>query len=319
MTRVALGSGGEFDRIRAIAMVLGDTLAPIGDDTATVPPGDGSLVVSVDATVENVHFKRNWLSMEEVGWRAAASALSDLAAAGATPIGVLTALIVPSADGAAMVVDVMRGVGSACDAAGARVIGGDLSSGAIWSIAVTVLGRVKREIGRGGARPGDGIWVTGSLGGAHAAVESWRAGHDPDAEARYAFVHPEPRIAAGLWLAEHGATAMMDISDGLGGDAEHLAAASNVSLDIALESIPVHPGVAREADRAGEDPAVFAATGGEDYELLVTMPAGFDSFPACRRATGIALTRIGTVREGSGVLTTLRGTIRAIGGFRHAI
>jgi thiamine-monophosphate kinase len=315
----ALGGSGEFDRIRAIAAALGDTLAPIGDDTASIPDADGTLVVSVDATVEDVHFKRAWLSMEEVGWRAAASALSDLAAAGARPVGVLATVIVPASDGEAELVALMRGFGAACASVGARVLGGDLSSGAQWTIAVTVLGRAKTPISRAGARPGDGLWITGALGGARAAVESWNAGVDPDAESRLAFAHPLPRMQAGIWLAGHGATAMMDVSDGLGGDAEHLAAASNVKLEIELEPVPVHPGVAAAAQRIGEEPQVFAATGGEDYELLVTLPSSFDNVPSCRRATGVGLTRIGTVREGTGVHMTLRGTTHAIRGYRHAI
>lgn len=315
----SLGSGGEFDRIRAIAAALGGSLAPIGDDTASIPAGDGALVVSVDATVENVHFKRDWLSMEEVGWRAAASALSDLAAAGATPVGLLATVVVPPGDHESGLIELMRGVGAACASVGTRVLGGDLSSGAQWTVAVTVLGRAKMPMSRTGARPGDGIWVTGTLGGARAAVESWNAGATPDAASRQAFAHPVPRIEAGTWLAAHGATAMMDISDGLGGDAEHLAAASNVKLEIALESVPVHPGVAAVAARLNADPHLFAATGGEDYELLVTLPPSFDNVPSCRRATGVGLTRIGTVQEGAGVHATLRGAAFVIGGFRHAI
>ena len=319
ITTIALGGGDEFDRIRAIASALGAAAAGIGDDTAAVPSGEGTPVVSIDASVEDVHFRREWLSFEEIGWRATASALSDLAAAAATPAAIVAAIVVPPNAGETALVELMRGVGSAAASVGARVIGGDLSSGGQWAVVITVLGHAPTPMSRAGARPGDGIWVTGTLGGARAALQAWTSGIEPDADARQAFAHPTPRIGAAQWLAAHGATAMMDLSDGLGGDAEHLAAASSVQVQIDLERLPLHPSVHAAAQRAAEAPALFAATGGEDYELLLTLPSAFDGAAECRRVTGVPLTRIGTVSSGAGVQATLGGVVQQLHGFRHAV
>jgi thiamine-monophosphate kinase len=313
----ALGPGPEFDRIRGIARVLGDRARGLGDDCALLPDGEGTVAVSTDVSVEGVHFRLDWIDPAEAGWRATAAALSDLAAEGAAPIGVLSALTVP--DGAAEqdLVALARGIGEA--AAGGVVIGGDLSAGPVWSVAVTVIGRAQRPVTRAGASPGDGIWVTGVLGGARAALEAWRRGDSPAEDARRAFAHPEPRIAAGLWLAEHGARAMIDLSDGLGGDAEHLAAASKVGIDLALETVPVTVAAIAEARRLDLPVQQFAAEGGEDYELLVAMPgdfgaAGVREFEAACR---IALTRVGTVKRGVGVRGELAGRPVTLRGYDH--
>ena len=319
MTQVRLGSGGEFDRVRAIAAALGPILGPIGDDTVAIPAGDGALVVSVDASVEDVHFRRGWLSHVEMGWRATASALSDLAAAAATPVGVVAAVVVPRQAGQDALVDLMRGVGAAANSVGARVLGGDLTSGGQWAVVVTVFGRAARPLSRAGAMPGDGVWVTGAIGGARAALQAWTTGMEPDPEARDAFAHPVPRIAAAQWLASRGATAMMDLSDGLGGDAGHLSAASGVQLQLELDRLPLHPSVRSAALHIGEPPELFAATAGEDYKLLVTLPARFNAAEEFARDHGVALTRIGTVAAGAGVRATLGGRVRSVHGFRHAV
>jgi len=317
MSGVRLGSGGEFDRIRAIAASLGEVLGPIGDDTATVPPGKGKLVVSIDASVEGVHFRRGWMTLEEIGWRATAAALSDLAAAAAQPAGAVLALIAPRDAGENATVELMRGAGAAAASVGARILGGDLTAGDSWAVIVTVLGRVRQRMSRAGAHAGDGVWVTGRLGGALVALESWRAGDEPDAAAREAFVHPVPRVAAARWLAAHGATAMMDISDGLGGDVEHLAAASGVRLELDLGMVPRHPAIDALSRRLDREREVLAATGGEDYELLFTMPPTFTPPPAYGDETGVGITRIGVVVDGAGVEMKLHGTPRLVTGYRH--
>jgi len=319
MTAIPLGAGGEFDRVRAIAAALGAAAGRIGDDTAVIAEGEGTLVVSVDASVEGVHFRRDWLSFEEIGWRAAASAMSDLAAAAATPIGLVTAVVVPHGAGPDDLVNVMRGIGNAAASLNAKVFGGDLSSGTEWTIAITVFGRAIHPMSRVGAVAGDGVWVTGALGGAAAALNAWRSGIAPEPGAREVFAHPVPRIAAAQWLAARGATAMMDLSDGVGGDAEHLAAASGVRLHIDLDRLPMHAAVAAAARRTGEEPELFAAAVGEDYELLFTLPSGFDPVKEHAHEAGIALTKIGTVELGVGVHATLRGAVRVIKGFRHAL
>lgn len=319
MKGFALGPGREFDRIRQLVQRLGPAAGDIGDDCAILPDGPGRIVISVDLSVEGVHFRRDWLSFEEIGWRAAAGAMSDLAAEGAGLVGVLASVGVPPDTPDDDVAALMSGVGQAAAAAGGKVLGGDLSGSPTWLIDVTVIGRAERPVTRAGAKPGDGLWVTGWLGGARAALEDWRRGRPPSDLARRAFAHPEPRIRAGQALARAGARAMIDLSDGLGGDAAHLAAASGVGLEFTLDVLPVSPAVPDVALRAGLDPAHFAALGGEDYELLVTLPSTLSSKDVKRvtEETGVALTRIGGVREGAGARFLLNGREVVLAGFDH--
>jgi thiamine-monophosphate kinase len=320
MTAIPLGDGAEFDRIREIAATLGAAAGPLGDDTAPIPSGRGTLVVSTDVAVEGVHFRREWLTPIEIGWRATASALSDLAAAAAAPAGITVAVVLPPSWPEETLPALMAGVGEAALASGCRVLGGDLSSGPALMVAVTVFGHADpAPLSRVGARPGDGVYVTGALGGARAALLDWLDGRVPSTAARLAFARPQPRLAAARWLATQGATAMMDISDGLGGDARHLAAASGVRLELELERLPIHPSVHAVARRAGTGFRQFAATGGEDYELLVTLPAAFTAERECEPAAGVSLTRIGRVVAGSGVLATLDGEPVELSGFRHVV
>ena len=311
-----LGPGGEFDRLRAIFARLGSAGYDLGDDCALVPLWGHTLALSIDLAVEGVHFRTEWLSWPEIGWRATAAALSDLAAAGATPLGVLVSLGLPTRSAGRstrVATDVMGGVAAAVRAVGAVVLGGDLVRSARALVDVCVLGRVERPgrpVRRRGARPGDGVWVTGRLGGPGLALAALRAGRRPPPAARRRFAHPVPRLAAGAWLARHGARAMIDVSDGLAGDAGHLAAASGVRVELALERLPLWPGVTPRA----------AAASGEEYELLVALPRRFGAAQAraLRRATGVRLTRIGTCARGRGVAVTDHGRpIAPPAGFDH--
>ena len=315
----ALGPGPEFDRIRSLARGLGERARGLGDDCALLPDGAGTLAISTDVSVEGVHFRLDWIDPAEAGWRATAAALSDLAAEGAAPVGVLAAITCPDGAPERDLVALTGGIGDAAASAGGVVIGGDLSAGPGWSVAITVIGRADRAVTRAGASPGDGLWVTGVLGGARAALEAWRRGDSPTEDARRAFARPEPRIAAGLWLAAHGAKAMLDLSDGLAADAEHLAAASAVRIYIALELVPVAAAAIAEARRLDLPVQQFVAEGGEDYELLVALPPAFDAAEAAEfeTACGIALTRVGTVKRGGGVRVELAGRPLALRGYDH--
>ena len=312
----ALGPGPEFDRIRAIAHALGGRASGLGDDCALIPIGSEFLAVSTDISVDKVHFRRDWLSLEEIGWRAASAALSDLAAVGADPVGVLVSLALPESGEA---VALMEGVARATESAGGTVLGGDLATSAILTIDVTVIGRTPSPVRRSGARTGDGVWVTGSLGGSRAALLAWQRGQVPAPELRKAFAHPEARIAAGRWLAREGAHAMIDLSDGLAGDAAHLSAASAVSVEIDLSLIPLGPRVEPAAHQAAEPPSHFAAAGGEDYELLVALPGDFSPSDAARfrSEAGLPLTRIGEIRAGSGATLIHSGRIITLKGYDH--
>ena len=319
MTGIPLGRGAEFDRIRAIAAALGPDAKGLGNDCAVLPPGFGEVVLSTDMSVEGVHFRREWLSWPEIGWRAASAALSDLAAAGAEVVGLTSSVGTPRDAPVDDLVQLMRGVAAAVAAVGGRVLGGDLSTAPIWVVDITVVGRAARPVGRTEARAGDALWVTGTLGGARAALLAWESGGEPAAGARARFAHPVPRIAEGRWLAAHGAHAMLDISDGLGGDAGHLAAASGVRLELDLQQLPVHPDVVAMALARGEPLQAFAARGGEDYELLAALPKTFDAVEARRfqQDTGTVLTRIGRVRRGTGVGAAFAGVSVALSGHDH--
>ena len=300
-----LGLGLEFDRIRAIASALGSSAADLGDDCAFLP---GGWCVSLDVSTEGTHFRRDWLDPAEIGWRAAMAALSDLAAVGAAAEALLVGLSAPGNEPVDVIAAIMRGVGAAAREVGATVVGGDLTRASDLSLAVTVMGRADRPVRRRGAIPGDGIWLTGSLGGSRAAWSAWTAGRHPEPEPRRRFARPMARIAEGRRLAVLGATAMLDLSDGLAGDLGHLAAASGVGLVVELEGLPLSEGVAAEAVFAGQPPEVFAAMGGEDFELVATLPPGVDGAP---------LIRIGSVVAGSGVRTTLAGVEWALTSYDH--
>jgi thiamine-monophosphate kinase len=314
-----LGPGREFDRIRAIAARLGDVAPALGDDCAFVPATGETIVLSTDMVVEGVHYRPGWLSHEEIGWRAAMAALSDVGAAGARCVGLLAAVSSPHDAVEADLVALMGGVGDAVRHVGGTVLGGDLTASPQWIVSITVVGAAARPLTRRGMRPGDGLWLTGAVGGSRAALTAWTAGRDPGPSARRAFARPEARIAAGRWLAAHGARAMMDVSDGLGGDVPHLAAASGVAVDVSLEAVPVHPAVPPEACSTNEHPAAFAAAGGEDYELLVALSPEFGEKDAerFRREVGLGLTRIGSARDGAGVRFLLAGEPVVIRGFDH--
>ena len=300
-----LGGSGEFDRLRRIFARLGRAGRGLGDDCALIRVGRTWLAVSIDLSLERVHFRTDWLSFREIGWRSAAAALSDLAAEGAQPFGVLVSLGVPGKRRGRVkgegdpAVDIMAGVGAAAQRVGAAVLGGDLVRSTRYIVDVCVLGWTAHPVRRDGARPGDGLWVTGALGGAQAALRSLATGRRLPPALFRRFARPEPRIVAGRRLADLGARAMIDISDGLAADAAHLAAASGVRVEIALEQVPCFGGVDRHS----------AAASGEEFELLAALPPRFrePDARAFRRATGLPLTRIGRCARGSGVRVTDSG------------
>lgn len=291
-SHLALGVGGEFDAIRAMLGVWGAQASGIGDDAAllAIPAGE-SLVVSTDASFEHVHFRRGWLSPREIGARATAAALSDLAAMAATPAGLLLALGVPP-EWRAELDALARGVGEMAAAWSCPIVGGNVTRASELSLTITVLGTAARPLERTGAQTGDALYVTGTLGGAGAALDALLRGVVPRDADRARFASPVPRLAEARWLAEHGARAAIDISDGLVADAGHLAAASGVGVALDLAALPCVEGVTPEG----------AASSGEEYELLVAVPPStvLDA-DAFRARFGILLTRIGQVTTGRGV------------------
>lgn len=292
-----MGPGLEFDLVRSF---LKD--APALHPTVRVGPGDdctviGNLALSADASIEDVHFRRDWLTAEEIGWRAAAAALSDLAAVAADPIGVMVSLGVPSGDRAEYAGNVMRGVVQCLKETGACLLGGDTTGSDRLMIDIVVVGRATRPVLRSRARPGDELWVTGVLGGSAAAVSALKSGVLPNAAARARYAHPKPRVLEARWLQRHTQLhAMIDLSDGLNGDAAHIAAASACSVVIDKAAVPVD----NESGATYEQ----AVAGGEDYEICFAAGPGTVEHVRLRfeNQFGVPLTRIGSIETGTEVL-----------------
>lgn len=276
-----LGPGPEFDAIRAMVRRWGPRARGIGDDAALleVPAGE-RVAVSTDASVEDVHFRRHWMTPREVGYRATIAALSDLAAVAATPLGLVCALAVPE-QWRADLLELAEGIGEAAHMHGTPIVGGNVTRGDKLSLTITVLGSVTKPLPRDGVRAGDALFVTGRLGGAGAALAALMRGEVPEPAHRERFVRPAPRIAEARWLAAHGAHAAIDVSDGLLAELAHLSAASAVAISVDLDRVPCFHGVAPED----------ALRSGEEYELVVAARA-LDT-RAFEEIHGVPLTAIG--------------------------
>ena len=320
---------GEFELLARVRERLpppgGRVRVGSGDDAAVTVPG-GATATSVDALVEGVHFSRDGAGLAQIGSKALATALSDLAAMGAEPGEAYVVMTVPPDLDEEACLEAVDGMVALAAATGTTLAGGDVTRGPVLAFAVTVVGHASaadRFVRREGARPGDALVLTGELGGAAAGLLA--AGADltgiPDeivAGLTRRQLEPAPRLDAGRALAAAGASAMIDLSDGLGADAGHLAAASGVALRIDAGALPVAEGVAEIAAALGRDPLQLAVSGGEDYELLAAVPPQGLDLAGLGETAGIAMTRIGEVAEGRGVEIRLPGG-RALepGGFDH--
>ncbi len=294
-----------------------------GDDAAISVPG-GATATSVDALVDGVHFRREWSSLAQIGHKALAAALSDLAAMGAEPGEAYVVLGVPTDLDEDGCLELLDGIAALALETGTSLAGGDVTRAATLTLAVTVVGHAaeaERMVTRAGAQPGDALVVTGELGGAGAGLLLLEA--PPKQRSQFSLymsencertlvgrqLEPQPRLGAGRALAEAGATAMIDLSDGLSGDARHLAAASGVGLRIEAAALPLDTGVAELAQRAGRDALELAIGGGEDYELLAALPADrvAEAAASVAKHGGTRLTRIGAVTADEGVEIRLPG------------
>jgi thiamine-monophosphate kinase len=311
----------EFDLIAAITERLPTpgprVRVPSGDDTAVVEPRAAS-AITVDAIVDGVHFTLPSFGALAVGRKALAGALSDLAAMGAAQGEAYVVVGAPAELPDEELLALAEGLAEVAAREEVSIAGGDLVRSQVLIVSVTAVGYETggaRLVTRAGASPGDVVAVTGELGGAAAALTLLDPQNPADggltSEIRDALLarqlDPRPRLREGRALAAGGATAMIDVSDGLGADAGHLARSSDCRIEIDLQRLPVAEGVAAAA--GGEGAALeLAASGGEDYELLVTMPR--DRIEAAREAIGrddSSLTEIGYAAEGQGVALQLPG------------
>jgi thiamine-monophosphate kinase len=289
-----------------------------GDDAAVTVPA-GATATSVDAIVEGVHFRRGEVDLGTIGRKALATALSDLAAMGAEPGEAYVVLGAPADLGEEDLLALLDGMLELAGATGATLAGGDLTRAPVLTLALTVVGHARAAtdfVTRAGARPADLIVLSGELGGAAAGRLLL---DDPSLAARVApetaerlrarQLDPTPRLRSGRALAAAGATAMIDLSDGLAGDGGHLAAASDVGLEIEAISLPLARGVAEIAAAADLEPLQLAVSGGEDYELLATLPtdALAEASTGIGEAAETTLTPIGRVVAGEGVEIRLPG------------
>jgi thiamine-monophosphate kinase len=281
-----------------------------GDDAAVVRAG-AVAVTSIDTVVDGVHFSLATHSPADIGWKALATALSDIAAMGAGPgEAYVSVALPPGFEGALELVEAMRALAAE---QGVAIAGGDVVSAPVLAVTVSVTGwsdAPERLVYRSGARPGDLVGVTGELGGSGAGLRSLEEGRTdgPHVERHR---RPRPLIAAGLALAGAGVTAMIDVSDGVATDAGHIARESGVTLELRLADLPLAPGVSD---------AARAATDGDDYELLFTAPP--EARAAVEGAAAQAGTRVswlGDVRAGGAAcrLRAADGTVAELAGYEH--
>lgn len=269
----------EEERIARLAEIFGaappGVVAGIGDDAAVLAPVGEAIVWTVDAAVEGTHFRREWLSFEDIGYRSTMAAASDLAAMGAEPIGLLSALVLPDDVGDVELLSLACGQREAARAIGTAVVGGNLARGRELSITTTAIGRAERPILRRGARPGDALWLVGPVGLAAAGWRLLAEGGSLGGEALLACVEawrrPRARIASGLAMRS-AATAAVDVSDGLARDVSHLARESHVRAVLDLAALDLAALSAASA-RLGVPALDLALHGGEDYALAFTAPA----------------------------------------------
>ena len=307
---------GEFALLSRLQRRLKQAAAPpvvrgIGDDCAVLRPGDGhDLLVTTDTQEEGVHFRRDWSTPEDIGWRCLAVNVSDIAAMGGVPLGAVVALSLPETLAVAFVEAMYDGMNALAEAYDCPIIGGNISkSTERLSVTITVLGSTPRDGAayRAAARAGDDIWVTGDLGGAKAGLEALihpqAVAGLPTAAVLARYRRPRPRLREALFLRQHGARSLIDLSDGLSSDLAHICEASGVGARLLADHIPISDETRRVADALGFDPLTMALHGGEDFELCLTAPPGAAAplEQGLRGQFDCPLTRIGAIQAGAGV------------------
>lgn len=317
---------GDLNRLLG-AGETGRAIRGIGDDAA-VTRARGYAVTSVDTMVDGVHFRAGQLTWGEIGHRALAAAASDLAAMGAAPGEAYLALGVPPGATRADCQALLSEAGALAASCDITIAGGDITRSPVLLVSFTVVGWVEDPgelVGREGARPGDLVGVTGTLGGAGAglAVAEGRVdlGEPVAGRLRQRYARPQPRLAVGRILAGSGISAMIDLSDGLATDARHLARAGGVALELELSRLPLEPGLTEACQQLAVSPEELAATAGEDYELCVCAPRSARATvenALASASTPVPISWIGRVSQGEPGLTFIDAQ-RDLRGFEHEL
>ncbi|WP_214403087.1 thiamine-phosphate kinase [Pseudonocardia lacus] len=269
-----LGEFGLIGRVTAGRAQPATTLLGPGDDAAVVASPDGRVVATTDVLVEGVHFRLDWSAPEQIGRKAAAANLADVAAMGAAPTALLVALACPPTTPVSTLSQLVDGMWAEAGSAGAGIVGGDVASSPTLTIAITALGSLqgREPVTRSGARPGDVLAVRGRLGWSAAGLAVLARGFRSPAVVVGAHRVPEPPYAAGPQAAAAGATSMIDVSDGLLADLGHVAKASGVLIDVRTDVLTVPPRLVDVGAALGVDPLHWLLTGGEDHALAATFP-----------------------------------------------
>ncbi|TVT32792.1 thiamine-phosphate kinase [Amycolatopsis rhizosphaerae] len=294
---------GEFGLIRAVnenRRQPSSTLLGPGDDAALIATPDGRVVASTDVLVQGVHFRLDWSTPEQVGRKAVAVNLADVAAMGAVPTSVLVGLACPGDTPAAMITELADGMWAEAAAAGAGLVGGDTVQADQLMISVTALGdlRGRDPVTRAGARPGDIVAVCGRLGWAAAGLAVLHRGFRSPVSVVNAQRFPEPPYAAGPAAAEAGATAMIDVSDGLIADLGHIAEASEVGIDIRTDALDISHRLIEVGTALGADPLRWVLTGGEDHALAAAFPPFAELPEGWRRIGSVTMPGSGLTVDG---------------------
>jgi len=306
----------EFEVIGRISALLPpappEVLVSLGDDCAVLEIGDRTWVAASDMLVSGHHFE-DWATPEDVGYKAVAVNASDVAAMGGTPRFVLAS---GGAPGPETALRCFEGVIEACQRFGVYPLGGDTTRADALTVDVAILGElVSQPILRSGARPGDLLAVTGELGASAAGLLALKRGMTGPQRLIRRCLRPEPRLEAGRAAARLGADAMIDLSDGLASDLRHVCDRSGVGCMVDLDLLPVKADTRELARSLGRDPEVLAATGGEDYELLVTAPEPV--LDALARSVESPLTVVGEITEGDIIFSRGGGTVERLSGWNH--
>ena len=303
-----LGELGLIEAVRRRArQARGPWVLGIGDDAAVLRPKAGQeLVLTTDALVQDVHFRWSTTDARSLGHKVLAVNLSDLAAMGAQPLGFLLDLVLPQTAAPAAIDGVLRGLLAQASTARCPLVGGDSVAGPVWMLAITALGEVPagKALRRGGARPGDRLLVTGTLGAAALGLHLLERGQQGTSGAG-SFVRrqrrPRAPLEAGVRLQRSGfASAAIDLSDGLARDLAHLLRESRLAADVNLECLPLPRRMRALCARFGLDAEELALHGGEDYELLFSVRPDAPSARVFTRRLGCRVSELGVLRSGRG-------------------